>query len=169
MKTTHHALEMIRFHKWANLTMIQHVKELPAEMYRREVISSFPTLAEGLAHIYKVDRTWFMIMQGTGMADAMNETGSLQTDMRDLSLADLESAFEALSDDIYDFLVRQDDLDAILTLDNPYAGIRDVKLSELALQIVNHGTYHRGNLSAMLRQMGHASVMTELALYWYVK
>ncbi|MGA3513472.1 DinB family protein, partial [Lactiplantibacillus plantarum] len=29
--------------------------------------------------------------------------------------------------------------------------------------------YHRGNISAMLRQIGHASVMTEFALFWYAK
>lgn len=52
-------------------------------------------------------------------------------------------------------------------LDNPYAGIRDTSYAEIILQIVNHGTYHRGNITAMLRQMGHASTMTEYALYWY--
>ena len=35
----------------------------------------------------------------------------------------------------------------------------------MVLQVVNHATYHRGNITAMLRQMGHASVMTEYALY----
>ncbi|MDF2647517.1 MAG: dinB [Paenibacillus sp.] len=54
-----------------------------------------------------------------------------------------------------------------IMLDNPYTRLRDTSLSEMVLQVVNHGTYHRGNITAMLRQMGHASVMTEYALFWY--
>ncbi|MEH7531611.1 DinB family protein, partial [Priestia megaterium] len=31
----------------------------------------------------------------------------------------------------------------------------------------NHGTYHRGNITAMLRQLGHPGVMTDYVLYLY--
>ncbi|MFC4810440.1 DinB family protein [Paenibacillus sp. GCM10023250] len=166
---THHALEMIAFHTWANETMIRRLQELPADAYRREVTSSFPTLADALAHIYRVDRGWLLMMQGVRMADAMEATAHLDDEIRALSLEAAEAAFRSQGEEIAAFLRSRDDLDAVLTLDNPYAGIRDVKLSEMALQIVNHGTYHRGNMSAMLRQMGIPSVMTELALYWYVR
>nr|WP_268808308.1 DinB family protein [Paenibacillus tyrfis] len=65
------------------------------------------------------------------------------------------------------FFRQQADLEKAIVLDNPYAGIRETRLSEIVMQVVNHGTYHRGNISAMLRQMGYASVMTEYALFWY--
>jgi uncharacterized damage-inducible protein DinB len=52
-------------------------------------------------------------------------------------------------------------------LDNPFAGIRQTRLSEIVLQVTNHGTYHRGNISTMLRQLGHASAMNDYALFWY--
>lgn len=51
-------------------------------------------------------------------------------------------------------------------MDNPYAGILNTRYSEF-IQVVNHGTYHRGNLSAMLRQIGHSSVMREYGLFMY--
>ena len=65
------------------------------------------------------------------------------------------------------FLKDQSDLEKKITLDNPYAGVRETSLAEMVLQVVNHATYHRGNVTAMLRQMGYASVMTEYALFWY--
>lgn len=37
----------------------------------------------------------------------------------------------------------------------------------MVLHVVNHGTYHRGNISAMLHQLGDSSVMTDYAFYWY--
>ncbi|EGL18030.1 hypothetical protein HMPREF9413_4314 [Paenibacillus sp. HGF7] len=61
------------------------------------------------------------------------------------------------------------DLDERFMLDNPYTRKRDTSYAEVLFQVANHGTYHRGNLSAMLRQIGQSSVMTEYALYWYTE
>lgn len=33
--------------------------------------------------------------------------------------------------------------------------------------LVNHGTYHRGNVSAMLRQLGHPGTPTDYGYYLY--
>jgi uncharacterized damage-inducible protein DinB len=38
----------------------------------------------------------------------------------------------------------------------------------MILHVVNHGTYHRGNITAMLRQMGYASVPTDYGIYLYI-
>ncbi len=38
-------------------------------------------------------------------------------------------------------------------------------VSEILLTLVNHGTYHRGNISTMLRQVGAASVSMDYAFY----
>jgi uncharacterized damage-inducible protein DinB len=64
-------------------------------------------------------------------------------------------------------LSSQEDLEKRIELDNPYAGLRETSLAEIVLHVVNHGTYHRGNISAMLHQQGDASVMTDYAFYWY--
>ena len=44
---------------------------------------------------------------------------------------------------------------------------RETSLSEMVMHIVTHATYHRGNITSMLRQMGHASVTTDYTRYWY--
>lgn len=41
--------------------------------------------------------------------------------------------------------------------------------AELVPHVVNHGTYHRGNITAMLRQMGYASTSTDYGLYLFLK
>ena len=40
--------------------------------------------------------------------------------------------------------------------------------ADMILHVVNHGTYHRGNITAMLRQMGYASVPTDYGIYLYI-
>lgn len=64
-------------------------------------------------------------------------------------------------------LHNQSDLEQTILLDNPFAGIRQTRLSEIVLQVANHGSYHRGNVSTMLRQVGYASTMNDYSLFWY--
>jgi uncharacterized damage-inducible protein DinB len=33
--------------------------------------------------------------------------------------------------------------------------------------VVNHGTYHRGNITAMLRQLGSKGISTDFIFYLY--
>ena len=39
-------------------------------------------------------------------------------------------------------------------------------LSEMMLHLVNHGTYHRGQVTAMLRQLGAKPLATDLILFY---
>ncbi|WP_313637930.1 DinB family protein [Paenibacillus sp.] len=40
-------------------------------------------------------------------------------------------------------------------------------MSGFNFYIANHGSYHRGNIGTMLRQMGHTSVLQDYVLYLY--
>ncbi|MED4584923.1 DinB family protein [Brevibacillus choshinensis] len=164
-----HPETMYDFHVWANQTMINHLKQLPRELYTQEIQSVFPTISKALAHIYLVDFTWLSILSGTSMNEAMTATHSRTAEVEAMSLEELEALYHEVSLGYQAFIREQPDLEQTIVLDNPYAGVRDTSYAEILLQIVNHGTYHRGNITAMLRQMGHASTMTEYALYWYAK
>lgn len=161
------AVEMYNYHVWANQTMINRLKELPHEVYEKQITSVFPTIAKAMAHIYLVDLSWFEIASGISMIEALEASRAYTEAVECKSLEELERLYHELSERFKVFLSEQEDLDRVIVIDNPYAGVRETRLSEIILQIVNHATYHRGNVTAMLRQMGHASVMTEYALFWY--
>ncbi|MNN91378.1 DinB family protein [compost metagenome] len=76
-------------------------------------------------------------------------------------------AFAQLAEQYTEWFRSQTDLEQTIMLDNPYARIRQTRLSEIVLHQVNHGTYHRGNVSTMLRQLGHASTMNDYSFFWY--
>ncbi|CAG7636087.1 DinB family protein [Paenibacillus allorhizosphaerae] len=161
------AVTMYNFHVWANQTMINRLKELPRDVYTQQIQSIFPTISKLLAHMYFVDLSWFHTISGISMSEAMERALQSQEQVESSSLEELEAMYAELSVRFKALLDGQDDLEKTIVLDNPYAGVRNTRLSEMVLQVVNHATYHRGNISAMLRQMGHASVMTEYALFWY--
>ena len=141
------------------------IKELPTSLLSQEVNSSFPTLAHALSHIYAVDKMWYKVLTGTGMREAFQECMYNRSILH--SVDEYANNFAQLSEQYSEWFRSQADLEKTILLDNPFAGIRHTRLSEIVLQVTNHGTYHRGNISTMLRQLGHASVMNDYALFWY--
>lgn len=76
-------------------------------------------------------------------------------------------SFEELASQYEEWMNSQKDLEQKINLNNPWSGARETAYSEILFHVANHGTYHRGNITTMLRQQGHASAMNDLALYWY--
>lgn len=163
---TNYPAVMYNYHTWANQTILQRIKELPSSVLSQEVNSSFPAVANALSHIYAVDKMWYLVLTGTAMREALQACMPLNERILQ-SVEDYAKSFDELAEQYRKWLRSEADLEQTLLLDNPYAGIRQTSLAEIVLHLVNHGTYHRGNISAMLRQLGHASVMNDYAFYWY--
>ncbi|WP_145411949.1 DinB family protein [Paenibacillus xylanexedens] len=161
-----HLEEMYHYHVWASQIIMQRIQELPASMLHQEVNSSFPTLAHALSHMYAVDQMWYLVLTGTSMPEALQ----ICMPRNGETFATIEKYFERyaeLSNQYLDWFSLHKDLEQALLLDNPFAGVRQTRFAEIVLHLVNHGTYHRGNISTMLRQLGHASVMNDYSSFWY--
>ena len=161
---THHTVNMLEYHVWANQTMFNRLLELGNEIYHKEILSVFPSISKVVSHMYIVDQLWFHIISGISMSDAL-KIEKVETDSKNIE--EIYKIFAELSHRYKDFLNKQKDLDKKLVLDTPWAGRRETSLSEMVMHLVTHGAYHRGNITAMLRQMGQASVTTDMTSYWY--
>lgn len=158
---------MYEYHAWANQAIFDRLKELPPELFHQQVQSVFPSISRALSHIYAVDYCWLSVLSGVGMGEALQGSWVVEGEAQAKSLTELEKIFGQLRSRYLTFFQEKIDLEESIVLDNPYAGIRVTRLSEIILHVSNHGTYHRGNIAAMLRQMGQASTMTDYALFWY--
>ncbi|WP_339259317.1 DinB family protein [Paenibacillus sp. FSL R5-0713] len=161
-----HPEQMYNYNAWANQTILNRIKELPSSVLSQEVNSSFPTIAHALSHIYAVDKMWYLVLTGTGMPEALQACMPLNGEIHG-SIDEYMQMFADLSAQYSEWLQGQTNLEQTVLLDNPFAGVRETSLSEMVFHLVNHGTYHRGNISTMLRQLGHASIMNDYSLFWY--
>lgn len=59
------------------------------------------------------------------------------------------------------------DLDKSMTITHPRYGRLDTRFSDILQHVVNHGTYHRGNITAMLRQLGYSGIPTDFVFYLF--
>lgn len=158
------ALKMYDYHVWANQTLFNRIKELSNDVYHQEIQSVFPTISKVVSHMYIVDQLWFHIISGKNMPEAL-EIDKQSGEGKDIE--EMDRLFYDLSQKYKEVLNKQDDFGKIVVLDIPWEGKRETSLSEMVMHIVTHATYHRGNITSMLRQMGYPSVTTDLTRYWY--
>lgn len=162
-------LEMYDYHVWANQKMVDRLKELSQDVYNKEMQSIFPSISKALSHIYLTDHLWLDVISGKSMNEAFAVVNQFTEQTESKSIEEIESSFFDLSKRYKAFLSVQEDMEKVIVVDNPYAGLLTTSISESILHVVTHGSYHRGNIAAMLRQQGHASVMQDYGLYLYKK
>ncbi|EJQ91314.1 MULTISPECIES: DinB family protein [Bacillus cereus group] len=162
-----HAKNMYKYHLWANKVLLERIKELPSNVLYKEANSSYPNIAQTFSHIYVVDVMWLQVLKGIGMQEALEASMALLEKTNLYSVDEFIKSFEELASQYEEWMNSQKDLEQKINLNNPWSGARETAYSEIVFHVANHGTYHRGNITAMLRQQGHASTMNDLALYWY--
>lgn len=163
-----HPEDMYQYHTWATHTILGRIQELPDSVLHQEVNSSFRSIAHALSHMYAVDQMWYLVLTGVSMPEALHMCMPRNEEIYD-SVEDYRQRYGELSKQYTAWFQDHSDLEHTILLDNPFAGIRDTSLAEIIFHLVNHGTYHRGNISTMLRQLGHASIMNDYSLFWCTK
>jgi uncharacterized damage-inducible protein DinB len=106
-------------------------------------------------------------MQGEKTEDIVVLVKNIKQEVSEKSLAEMEKLFAENTERYYDFLNSKADLDEKVVPEHPSFGKLETRLSELVRHVVNHGTYHRGNITAMLRQQGHPGTPTDYVFYLF--
>ena len=150
--------ELLEYQRWATTKTLDSVAKLSLEQLQRDLGSSFKSVFETLVHMYGADRAWLGRVQGQApsrpnLADYPN-------------LAALREAWEVVLDGWKEEVSK---------LENPKLEIHyksydgspfTSSLEEIVKQVVNHGTYHRGQVAAMQRMLGGEAVGTDLILFY---
>ncbi|AMA51269.1 damage-inducible protein DinB [Bacillus inaquosorum] len=163
------SLKLYEYNVWANQQIFSRLKELPKEVYRQDMQSVFPSISHVLSHVYLSDLGWIEVFSGKSLSDAMALAEQLKEQTEAKEMGEMEALFLTLSERYTLFLKQKEQLNKPLQIQNPSGGIMKTTVSELVPHVVNHGTYHRGNITAMLRQAGYASAPTDYGLYLYIK
>ncbi|MBZ5518892.1 DinB family protein [Bacillus sp. NEAU-CP5] len=162
-----HAKNMYQYHVWANKALLERIKELPSNVLYKEVRSSYPTIAQTFSHIFAVDAMWLQVLKGIDMQEAVEGSAAYAERAHLYSADEFAASYEELASQFEEWMNSQTDLEQKMNLNNPWLGYRETAYSEILFHVANHGTYHRGSITTMLRQQGYASAMNDLVLYWY--
>lgn len=159
--TIDEARELFRYGAWATGRMFDAAGALTAEQFAAHVTSSFPSFGATLAHIVGAEWIWLRRWLGESPLGMPAWVAS------PASLGELRTHFAAVDADRHAFLAPLTDADlarrvAYRTMDGK---AWDHALGDLIRHVVNHSTYHRGQLTTMLRQLGEAPPNTDFIRY----
>jgi Uncharacterized protein conserved in bacteria len=153
------------YHVWANDRLLDRLEELPEAVWHAGLQSVFPSISECFAHIYQFDRLWLSVLKGIPNADIFPRLPAWREEALGRSLKEMRDLFAAAAGEFRSWLEGQADLTRPLTIEHPRFGTLETRYADIVEHVVNHGTYHRGNIAAMIRQQGHAGTSTDYVFY----
>lgn len=114
--------------------------------------SVFPTISQTLGHLHPVNQVWLTRMQG-GLPAAIDSHLFSNHD-------ETEQAFLEMKQQVDLFLCDEPDVTQEVSYKNKKGTVFQQTVFEIIQHLVNHGTYHRGNIAAMIRQSGYEGTST---------
>ena len=152
--------EKLGYNQWANLKLIEWLQQQPSDLFEKKVISSFPSINKIMHHIMEAEKYYFSILQG-------------KTEEYEKVMATEKIIEELLKIDegLLVWLSLQDEgfMDEVISLKrSPF--VETYSVATLITHLVNHTTYHRGQLVALRRQLDISDVpKTDYYRYFIAK
>ncbi len=156
---------LLDYHVWSNRRVFAHLKTLPMGVVAQEIASVFPSVIDVLRHMYRADELWLDVMRGQPTEQARERAGQAGEMVRSVDLEQLEARFEDVAGRYRECLSGERCLEHPVVWVHPRAGRLETSAAELLRHVCNHGTYHRGNITAMLHQLGQRGIPTDYVLF----
>ena len=153
--------DLFRYNRWANERLLNAAATLTDEEFDRDLKSSFPSVRATLSHIAAAEWVWLSRWEG------VSPTG-FPGDRADATLADVRAFFDDNWTAQQQFLDALDDtaLERIVDYRNIRGDAFQSPLVALMRHMINHSTYHRGQVVTVIRQLGHPVPNTDFVA-WY--
>jgi len=152
---------LYEYNAWANRRQLEAAGKVTPEEFLRPMGSSFGSLRDTLAHIYGAEWVWLERFQG-------RSPGSLPDVTQFQNVASLREKWSELEPRLLGFVgsLTQEDLNRVLEYKTLKFGDYSNPLWQSMQHVVNHGTYHRGQVTTLLRQLGAQPVLTDLMHFY---
>jgi len=121
---------------------------------------SHESIAMTLCHIYMADRIWYKRTVDPGL-DMPPWNVNFPLDKLVVDWQDIQNRWEAWAESLPD----DADLNRVIAFKRLNGDSAEAPLSQIVLHVVNHGTLHRGQVVAMLRQLGVKPPTTDFIGY----
>ena len=146
------------YNRWANARAFEGASALSAEELSRSVGGSFASVLGTLTHL--VGAEWVWLERWHGRSPRALPTDFATVDDLRRRLAEVEEGQEAVLAGL-----TPERLASKITYVNFAGQTWTYALGEAMVHLVNHGTYHRGQVATLLRQLAKKPLSTDYLLY----
>jgi uncharacterized damage-inducible protein DinB len=152
---------LYEYNRWANGRTLEAAEKLDLSAFVKDLKNSFPSVRDTLAHILGAEWIWLRRWHGEFPAKLLGASEFS-------TVAALRERFSAVDRERSAFLQGLDEARLAQPL-----GYKDLAGNSYSLPLIaslhhvaNHGTYHRGQITTMLRQLGATPIGTDMSRFY---
>lgn len=156
--------ELAEFYLWATNIVCGWLEQIDDAQWNQEIISSFSSIQKTVLHIISAENTWLQRFnkaeKSVVLQNEFKGTKQEHINLWKKTSAEMKSFIESLN---------EDELNTNLDYKRANGEAYSMPFYQLIAHVVNHATYHRGQLVTMLRQTGCKNVSSTDLLEFYRK
>jgi uncharacterized damage-inducible protein DinB len=161
---------LFEYDRWANDSVLQAASTLSVEQFTRDLGGSFGSVRDTLVHIVAGEWGWLTIWKEPELTSAFvtelwARIGTIFDPKSYRDIAAVRAKWAEVEKEQLEFVNRVTDETLVKML--PVRGTH-LSLAHLMQHMANHSTYHRGQVSLMMRQLGAVPVATDFARFLLV-
>jgi uncharacterized damage-inducible protein DinB len=149
----------LQYSEWASRKLLEYALTLPEERTSTPIPNSHGGILKTFQHTYYADRVWFCRVLDPPVPQVFEDPAPGP------SLKELDERWWKLLDNFI-ATVKARDPHSVISYKNLKGEAYSRELWQIVLHLANHGTYHRGQIASMMRQLGFQPPSTDLIYYY---
>jgi uncharacterized damage-inducible protein DinB len=135
------------YNLWVNQQFVNWLSAKSDELLHKDVPSSYSSIIKTLNHIWATEEYWYSVIAETSEFD--------KRDNEELVTDEILKGLVNRSTHLAEFIksLSEEQLLRTIKIDNPWFQC-ELPICDYLLQVVNHGTYHRGQIVTIGRNIG---------------
>jgi uncharacterized damage-inducible protein DinB len=152
--------ELYEFNYWARDRQFQSCAALMPEQFLRPMGNSYSSVGDTLAHLLGVE--WLWLERWLGRSPARKDLEAFAP-KKYPTLESIRDAWGPVEKGVCDFLraCSEGRLSQPLSYTNFQGEVWTYPLWRILFHVLNHQTYHRGQIATLLRQLGATPLQTD--------
>ena len=149
------------YNTWANQKLCELIATLPEELQTKELASSFSSLHSTILHMWDAGSIWWQRMKLQEVIIRPSDNFNGRTVEAVQGLLNQDRMWE-------EWLASATGmgLDHVFSYYNTKRELFKQPVYQVVMQVMNHGTYHRGQMVNMLRQLGQQKIPGTDYIVW---
>lgn len=156
----HDVAYLNEYNQWANARMLDAASKLSAEQFTADLKSSHRSVRDTLAHTLAAEWIWLERWNGTSPKGLL-AAADFPT------VESLKARWSQVEKQYTDFIggLTEGSLESVIAYTNTKGERWEYRLGSMIQHLMNHSTYHRGQVTTMLRQLGAEVTPVDLLVF----
>ena len=150
---------LIQYHAWAGKKVLERLMALDDASLTKDFGGSFPSIRLTTLHVLQADYRWLHRFKGKPIVEIPNG-------WNDANTRTMITTLLGIHQEMIQQVKSMTDINQLIRFTTAKGTTHEMPFDVLLTHVVNHGTYHRGQLVNMIRMAGAEAVGTDYFLYW---